>query len=316
MIAKWIANAMLRGDKHLILSTEELAEWQRNGCRVSLGAPFGLLGSYMERQIWQWSQELHNLLLDTAPESWPVGELTLSACGNKRTVCMPALEFHLLENGQWQVPLIPSDENHWLNAWAFDLYLSPEELAALEPIAQQLTKRCQSRCEIKSAENVTLGSPDWNQGRLALARLGGLDFESPAYKKEIVRATLARRYRRDILSGRRLIAKDPKYAHEMQIICGGLGDNSFDVKFFSSLLSSWPACEGLTKLEVRLSRDELINLKRMINESLGLEDVPLPSDLYSAAEHSHKAGRPIDIAREVSKFHDWLSIGHSADRDQ
>ena len=316
MIAKWIANAMLRGDKHLILSTEELAEWQRNGCLVSLGAPFRLHGAYMERQIWQWSQELHNLLLDTAPESWPVGELTLSASGNRRKICMPKLEFHAVANGKWQVPLIPSDENHWLNAWAFDLYLSPEELTALEPIARQLTKRCQSRCEIKSAEDVTLGSPSWNQGRLALARLGGLDFESPAHKNEIIRASLAHRYRRDILAGRRLIAKDSKYAHEMQINGGDLNCDSFDVKFISSLLGSWPACEGLTKLEVRLNRDELINLKRMIGESLGLEDVPLPSDLYSAAEHWRMAGRPIDIALEVVKFHDWLSTGHSADRDR
>lgn len=46
---------LLSGQDHLILSTAQLAEWQSNGRRVSLGTPYGLHGQHMVRQVYQWN---------------------------------------------------------------------------------------------------------------------------------------------------------------------------------------------------------------------------------------------------------------------
>jgi len=292
MIAKWIAQAMLRGDDHLLLTTEELARWQANGCKFNLGAPYGQFGSYAIGQVNQWATELVNLLLLQDPFNWPVGEVELKAHGNKRSAWMPAHEFQRTETGLWRVPLIPVDSNHHLDGWAYDVYLSPEELAALKPIARQLSKRCQQRCEIKSAANPRRESHFWNEGRVALAKLGADELNPSVYEVEIIESERERKkykYQINVLEERRLISKDSRYAHELQIKPDGV---FYNLKIFSSLLSSWPDCEGLMKLELKLSSYELANLKTMIEDSLGLDELPRQDGA--------------DIALEVQRRHERL----------
>lgn len=297
MIAKWIAQALMRGDDHLTLTIEELAKWQANGCRFGFGAPYGQFGSYAVAQVYQWAKELENLLLQQDPCNWPVGEVELKAHGNRRSAWMPAHEFQRTEAGLWRVPLIPVDSNHHLDGWAYDIYLSPEELSALKPIARQLSERCQRRCEIKSADNPRRKAHFWNEGRVALAQIGANELNPSAYEVEIIESERERKtyeYQINVLEQRRLISKDSRYAHELQIKPKG---DSYNLKIFSSLLSSWPHCEGLTKLELELSRYELVKLKSMIEDSLGLPPLPI-----------HEGA---DLAAEVMKHHDRMNTRHA-----
>lgn len=303
MIAKWIAQALLRGDDHLTLTIEELAEWQANGYRVSFGAPYGLHGPYMVRQIYQWKHELVQQLTNSEPHRWPTGAMTVLSHGNQISLEMPGLDFQEVGSGQWRVPLVPADPNHCLDAWAFDLSLSEDELQALRPLALRLTRRMLIRCEIKGAHNVSGKTVLWNEGRIALATLAGIEpirqhswfelasvgYRSPPNNAEDVdtedcvemwrsqsRAKAEASYRGDILKSKRLICKDAKYDYEIKIKGAGVHCSHFTVDFFTTLISVgvWP--EGLNNLTLKLTRGELINLKVMIEESLGLVDVPLP----------------------------------------
>lgn len=175
MIAKWIAQALLNGQDHLILSTAKLAEWQSSGCRVSLGAPYGLHGQHMVRQVYQWKHALIQQLIAVEPHKWPVGQLDVASHGNRTTVVMPELECQAIENKGWRVPLVPSDQNHSLDSWLFDLNLSAEEFEALKPIAGRISKRMLLRCEITAYGENFRRTLLWNDGRLTLARLSGIE---------------------------------------------------------------------------------------------------------------------------------------------
>ena len=300
MIAQWIAQALMRGDDHLILSVEELAKWQANGCRVSLNAPYGTHGPYIVRQISQWNAELQQQLIATNPEEWPVGQVELIAQNNKTTVVMPGLDFQALGDNKWRVPMMPSDPSHSLDSWSYDLELSADEFEALRPIAKQLLDRCLLRCEIKSFSNDYNDGQRWNKGRAALAQMVGVEstrmvawfglsatrYGIPQLVHEIdsedcferwkgmVRAQAEEDYRNSVLKARRLIAKDEKYAHELHIKKGEA--NEFHLQFFSSLLTSWPNCEGQLKLSLNLNKQQMHNLYLILEQSLGISEVPLP----------------------------------------
>lgn len=300
MIAQWIAEALAHGNDHLILSIDELAKWQANGCRVSLKAPYGTHGPYIIRQISQWRDELQMQLIATDPNKWPVGQIELNAKNNKTTVVMPSLDFRALGKDKWRVPLIPSDPNHCLDSWAYDLDLTADEFETLRPIAKQLLERCLLRCEIKSFSNDFNDGQRWNKGRTTLAQMVGvkptrmvawfgladtrhgipklvheIDSDDCFERwKQIMRAKAEDEYRDSVLKARRLISKDEKYAHELLVKRNG-GDG-FQLQLFSSLLTSWPNCEGQMKINLNLTKEQMHNLYLMLEQSLELSDVPLP----------------------------------------
>lgn len=173
MIAKWIAQALMRGDDHLILSTEELAKWHTNGCRVSLGAPWRLHGNMAVAAQYIYVKGLESLLIATPVRDWPVDSYTASCAGFKRTIPLPDLEVEPAREGKWKVPLIPSNPNHCLDSWAFDVALNDDELQAVNPIAARLAKRMLIRCEIKGVNNTDGKDVLWNEGRITLAATGG-----------------------------------------------------------------------------------------------------------------------------------------------
>ena len=307
MIAKWIAQALIRGDDHLILSVDELAKWQANGCRVSLNAPYSTNGPYIVRQVSQWNAELQSQLIAINPEEWPIGEVKLIAQNNTTTVVMPGLDFQALGDNKWRVPLIPSDPSHCLDSWAYDLDLSSDEFVALRPIAKELLGRCLLRCEIKSFSADYNDGQRWNNGRTALAEGVGVEsirmvawfglcttrFGLPMLVHEIdsddciehwtqmVRAQAELNYKNSVLKARRLIAKDEKYAYELQV--RKADSDVFHLQFFSSLLTSWPNCEGQLKLALNLNKEQLHNLYYILQQSSGISEIPLPVNQDIAA---------------------------------
>lgn len=83
-------------------------------------------------------------------------------------------------------------------------------------------------------------------------------------------------YRSDVLKSKRLICKDAKYGYEIKIKGAGVHCTHFTVDFFTTLISVGASPEGFNNLTLKLTRGELIKLNGMIEESLGMVEVPLP----------------------------------------
>jgi hypothetical protein len=345
MIAKWIAQAMMRGEDHLKLSKEELAMWQANGCRVGFGAPYGMHGQYIVRQIFWWQEQLIKQLTETEPSSWPVGAITLEAHGNKRTVSMPEHDFQLGEEGMWIVPLLPKDIDHCLNAWAFDIALTDEESEAVAPFAFKLAKRMAVRCEIQGRQEAEGKDVLWNKGRLALADLAGLDYirlhvwfdkamrrshtlpinsESidsddcvEIWKNEQSRLREIS-YRQETLNGPRELKRDGDVVNEVQFRHPGGQRDLFEVRFTGSHSNTRPLENGVATFILNLSRSELTKLKEFIEQSLGLTEVPLPvyPDIAmgvetAARKRDESATEP--VAPDVSKLADLGKYGDASE---
>lgn len=301
MIAKWIAKALSRGEDHLTLTTEELAIWQANGCRVGFGAPYGANGGRIVQQIYSWRHTLIEQLKGAEPGTWPTGFLRIS-CGNSAEVVMPELEFEALESGKWRVPMVPRDPNHSVDTWAFDLDLTSEELEALRPVAARLVRRMLLRCEIKNPADVINKSVPWNDGRTAFLNVAGVEevrlcgwfslgkvqernppknadtinMDDPKESLSEIQMRRARNaFPRVAPKGQKYLSKAGPFIREMHIRKTAALSDSFNVKFTSMMLTSRHPRERLVNLDFNLSTSELLQMKVLIEESLGLAEVPL-----------------------------------------
>lgn len=305
MIAKWIAQALMRGEDHLTLTNAELAKWQANGCRLSLGAPYGLHGQYAVHQIHLWHEQLVKLLLEIEPSNWPVGEIKVQSQVWKNTtaISLPQHDFRSAGDGSWIVPLVPEDVDHCLDAWSFDISLSTEECEAVRPIAHRLAKRMALRCELKSRQEAYGKDVLWSAGRLSLAELAGLEqirlhvwfdrARSAAHRFPINAESIDRddcvdlwraeqsrlreiSYIQETLNGPREIKSDGNLINELQINKVVGDQDSFTVRFTGDYSNTRPLASGVASFVMNLSRSELTKLKEFIEQSLGLVQVPLP----------------------------------------
>ena len=179
MKATWIANAVINKKDHLQLTHQELAHWQRHGARFSFGAPWYSHGSFACYHVMKMGHELEQFLIQTPPEIWPEGLYKGRMQGPG--IVLPKREFERVAEDRWKVPLIPSDINHCLDGWSFDISLSDAEFDALKPIAKDLARRMLIRCEVKSASATVNRTVLWEEGRVRLCGFAGIEPVSLLY---------------------------------------------------------------------------------------------------------------------------------------
>lgn len=179
MKAAWIAQAIFEGKQHLQLSKVELAEWHLNGGHVNFQTPWSAtVARYASGAIVETYDTLYAQLLALDPREWPEGRIAReSPFHNGFCDWLPPCDFEPEGDNRWRVDLMAGHPSHALDAWQFDLAIRVDQLALLQPIAQEIALRNLVRCESK-VHLRSLDTPPWGPLRIELAKLGGYSEES------------------------------------------------------------------------------------------------------------------------------------------
>lgn len=173
MIASCIAQAVMTGQTELSLNKVQLAQWHVQGCRVSNGSPYSTWGPYAMQHLGRIRQETERELQDIPVEEWPVGLYSDWNGRSGPTAHFPHLECTQTGPDTWRVPLMAEDPGHALNAWSFDLCVSPAEMEALKPLSQRLAQHCLLTSYCKTRAQYDEWQLAWDMSRLELALHGG-----------------------------------------------------------------------------------------------------------------------------------------------
>lgn len=307
MISKWIAEALINGQDHLLLDKERLAEWHVNGAGFAFGCPWNTVGGpYAQHAMFKVRSLLLEQLRTLNPMEWPTGLVMVETLFNlKYQLEFPSIEFEAFPNGLWKVPLVAKDPSHALDAWGFDLNLSTTELFALEPIAGDLSDHCLVRNETRVSRR---GLP-WGRQRIALALIAGKTIDeieewfglpspqdrkpprtvailrSPTYQAEKAELIRALAYEADMkeLSVPPIrvklppVTSFPSYAgtpilkagpYVQELRAQQTGKDTFHLAFLSTMESSRSPAERRRNFELNLQRDELQRVKEVIDSAL------------------------------------------------
>lgn len=303
MIAKWIAQALINGQDHLLLDKEQLAQWHLNGAGFAFGCPWNTIGGPYARAA---AGNVRLLLLAQLrmlkPSEWPTGMLMVkSLYGSRFQLRFPSLECEPVGEALWKVPLLARDPAHALDASKFDLYLTPAELQALQPLANTLCKHCLIRSETPILRD---GLP-WGPQRVELALIGGhteddiarwfslegghdvgpprtvQELSSPSYQTEKAAYDLVvfNELKAQALKSRTFppygslplrtgapILKAGPYVQELYV--GKAGRDSFHLVFLSTMANAKRPTERRKNFEINLQREELTKLKEVIDKAL------------------------------------------------